>query len=149
MALLLRVTRQIRSVWPEDRPLLVRLSCTDWVEGGLVVDDIVTVARELKELGVDLIDCSSGGVSPKQVIALGPAYQTPFAERVRREAGIATGAVGLVTTPEMADEIVRNGRADLMLLGRELLRDPQWPLRAARQLGANVPWPAPYQRAKR
>lgn len=149
MKLLLRVVRAVRAAWPQDKPLLVRLSCTDWVEGGLVVEDIVTVSRALKELGVDLIDCSSGGVSPRQSIPLGPGYQAPLAERVRREAVIATGAVGLITTPEMADEIIRNGRADLLLLGRELLRDPQWPLRAARQLGVDVPWPAPYQRAKR
>lgn len=149
MSLLLRVVEGVRHVWPQQKPMLVRLSCSDWVEGGLVVEDIVAVARALKQLGVDVIDCSSGGLSPRQTIALGPAYQTPFAERVRRDAGIATGAVGLITQPETADEIIRNGRADLLLLGRELLRDPHWPLRAARQLGVDVPWPAPYQRAKR
>ena len=127
----------------------MRLSSTDWVEGGLNVDEVVQVARVLKEHGVDLIDCSSGGLSPSQVIPLGPGYQVPFAERVRREVGIPTGAVGLVTTPEMAQEIIHNGRADLVILGRELLRDPFWTLHAARHLGVDVAWPAPYLRAKR
>ena len=149
MSLLLRVVDAVRAVWPGEKPVLVRLSCTDWVEGGLRSDDIVQVARALKEHGVDLVDCSSGGMSPHQVISLGPGYQVPFAERVRREAGIATGAVGLIATPELANEIIDNGRADLVLLGRELLRDPQWPLRAARQLNIDVPWPTPYVRARR
>jgi 2,4-dienoyl-CoA reductase-like NADH-dependent reductase (Old Yellow Enzyme family) len=96
-----------------------------------------------------MIDCSSGGLSPAQVIALGPGYQIPFAERVRREAGIATGAVGLITVPEMADELIHNQRADTVILGRQLLRDPYWPLHAARDLGVDMPWPAPYLRAKR
>jgi 2,4-dienoyl-CoA reductase-like NADH-dependent reductase (Old Yellow Enzyme family) len=149
MSLLVRVVDAVRDVWPGDKPVLVRLSSTDWVDGGLNVDEVVQVARVLKEHAVDLIDCSSGGSSPRQVIPLGPGYQVPFAERVRREAGIATGAVGLVTTPEMAQEIIHNGRADLVFLGRELLRDPYWTLHAARHLGADVAWPAPYQRAKR
>jgi 2,4-dienoyl-CoA reductase-like NADH-dependent reductase (Old Yellow Enzyme family) len=149
MRFLLSVFAAVRSAWPQEKPILVRLSCTDWVEGGLTIEDVVRVARVLKERGADLLDCSSGGMSPLQTIALGPGYQVPFAERVRRDAGIATGAVGLVTSPETADEIIRNGRADLLLLGRELLRDPHWPLRAARQLGVDVAWPAPYQRARR
>jgi 2,4-dienoyl-CoA reductase-like NADH-dependent reductase (Old Yellow Enzyme family) len=149
MRLLLRVVEAVRAVWPPDKPMLVRLSCTDWVAGGLTIEDIVQAARALKERSVDLIDCSTGGVSPAQVIPLGPGYQVPFAERVRREAGIATGAVGLVTSPEMADEVICNERADVLLMGRELLRDPHWPLRAARQLGVDVPWPVPYHRAKR
>jgi NADPH2 dehydrogenase len=149
MSLLLQVVDAVRTVWPDDKPALVRLSNTDWVEGGLHFDEVVQVAHALKEHGVDLIDCSSGGLSPRQVIPLGPGYQVPFAERVRREVGIPTGAVGLVTTPEMAEEIVHNGRADLVFLGRELLRDPYWTLHAARHLGVDVAWPAPYLRAKR
>jgi 2,4-dienoyl-CoA reductase-like NADH-dependent reductase (Old Yellow Enzyme family) len=149
MRLLVRVVDAVRDVWPGDKPVLVRLSSTDWVDGGLHLDEVVQVARVLKEHGVDLIDCSSGGLSPRQVIPLGPGYQVPFSERVRREAGVATGAVGLVTTPEMAQEIIHNGRADLVFLGRELLRDPYWTLHAARHLGVDVVWPVPYQRAKR
>jgi 2,4-dienoyl-CoA reductase-like NADH-dependent reductase (Old Yellow Enzyme family) len=149
MRLLLRVVDGVRAVWPQDKPVLVRLSSTDWADGGLTIDEVVQVTRALKEHGVDLIDCSSGGLVPHQSIPLGPGYQVPFAERVRREAGIASGAVGLITSPEMGDEIIRNGRADLLLLGRQLLRDPYWPLHAAQHLGVDVPWPTQYQRAKR
>ena len=145
--LLLRVVDVVRTVLPESRPLLVRLSSTDWVEGGLALDDQVQVAGWLKARGVDLVDCSSGGISPF-VPPVGPGYQVPFAERIRREVGIATMSVGLITTPEMAEEILRNGRADLVALGRELLRDPYWPLHAARALGHDLPWPKQYQRAK-
>jgi len=148
MRLLLRVVDAVRLVWPQDKPVFVRLSCTDWAEGGLVVNDLVQVAQALKQHGVDLVDCSSGGMVPHQQVSLGPGYQVSFAERVRREAGIPTGAVGLITTPEMAAEIIHNQRADLVILGRELLRDPYWPLRAARQLGIDVAWPVPYTRAK-
>ncbi len=149
MRFLLRVVDAVRKSWPQDKPVLVRLSCTDWAEGGLVVDDIVQVSRVLKEHGVDLVDCSSGGAVPHQQVVLGPGYQVSFADRVRSGAGVATGAVGLITNPEMAAEIIHNQRADLVILGRELLRDPYWPLRAARQLGVDVAWPAPYSRAKR
>lgn len=149
MHLLLRVAAAVRGQWPADRPVLVRLSATDWAQGGLTVDEVVAVARTLKAQGVDLIDCSSGGLVPYQSIALGPGYQVPFAARVRQEAQIATGAVGLITSPEMGDEIIHNGRADLLLLGRQLLRDPYWPLQAARHLGIDIPWPGPYLRAKR
>ncbi len=145
--MLLRVVDEVRAVWPEQRPLLVRLSATDWVEGGLTVDDQVQVARWLKAHGVDMVDCSSGGISSFAPPA-GPGYQVPFAEKIRREAGIATMAVGLITTPEMAEEIVRNGRADVVALGRELLRHPYWPLDAARALGQDLAWPKQYVRAK-
>jgi len=145
--LLLRAVEAVREVWPESQPLLVRLSCTDWVEGGLTIDDQVQVARWLKARGVDMVDCSSGGNAPV-VPPTGPGYQVPFADRLRREAGIATMAVGLISSPEMAEEIVRNGRADMVALGRELLRNPYWPLHAARALGADVTWPKQYLRAK-
>jgi len=145
--MLLRVVDTVRAVLPESQPLLVRLSSTDWIEGGLTLDDQVQVARWLKAHGVDLVDCSSGGSTP-QLPPVGPGYQVPFAERIRREAGIATMAVGLITTPELAEEIVRNGRADVVAMGRELLRNPYWPLHAARALGYDIPWPKQYQRAK-
>jgi len=145
--MLLRVVDGVRAVLPESQPLLVRLSSTDWIEGGLTLDDQVQVARWLKTHGVDLVDCSSGGSTP-QLPPVGPGYQVPFAERIRREAGIATMAVGLITTPELAEEIVRNGRADVVAMGRELLRNPYWPLHAARALGYDIAWPKQYQRAK-
>jgi NADPH2 dehydrogenase len=145
--MLLRVVDAIRSAWPEQKLLLVRLSCTDWVEGGLTIDDQVQVARWLRAHGVDMVDCSSGGIS-SFVPPAGPGYQVPFAEKIRREAGTPTMAVGLITSPEIAEEIVQNGRADVVVLGRELLRHPYWPLDAARALGADVAWPKQYLRAK-
>ena len=145
--MLLRVVEAVREELPEATPLLVRLSCTDWLDGGVTVDEQVQVASWLKARGVDMIDCSSGGSTP-QIPSVGPGYQVPFAEKIRREAGIATMSVGLITTPEMAEEIVRNGRADIVALGRELLRNPYWPLQAARILGHDVAWPKQYQRAK-
>lgn len=141
------VVGAVRSVWPESLPLLVRLSCTDWVEGGWDLPQTVELARHLKGLGADLIDCSSAGLVPGAKIPVAPGYQAPFAEAVRREAGIATGAVGLLTEPAQAEALLAGGQADLVLLGRELLRDPRWPLRAAQALGATVPWPGPYARA--
>ena len=146
--LLLEVTTAVRSVWPGDLPLLVRLSATDWLEGGWSPDETVELARRLKPLGVDLIDVSSGGTSASAVVPVGPGYQTRFAERVRQEAGIPSSAVGMITQPAQAEHILRTGQADLVMLGRELLRDPRWPLHAAAALGdAGVPWPAPYLRA--
>lgn len=141
------VVTAIRAVWPDALPLVVRISATDWAEGGWDVEQSVELARALRQLGVDLVDCSSGGLVPNAAIPLGPGYQVPFAERVRRDAGIATGAVGLITEPAQADEIIRSGRADIVLLARELLRDPYWPLRAARELGVPASWPAQYLRA--
>jgi 2,4-dienoyl-CoA reductase-like NADH-dependent reductase (Old Yellow Enzyme family) len=148
--MLMEVVEAVRSEWPEDLPLFVRLSCVDWIEGGLTIEDTVAVARRLGATGkVDLIDCSSGGVSPAQRIpSLHPGYQVPFADAVRHGAGIATGAVGLISAPEHAEEILGNGRADLVFLARALLADPAWPHRAARLLGAKPDLPPQYQRAQ-
>jgi 2,4-dienoyl-CoA reductase-like NADH-dependent reductase (Old Yellow Enzyme family) len=148
MRLLLRVTEAVRQVWPPERPLFVRVSATDWAEGGLELDDVVTVACELRERGVDLIDCSAGGTTPDRPADPRPGYQVPFAAKIRQEAGVATAAVGLITAAELADEIVRNGQADLVALGRELLRRPHWPLYSARELGYEVTWPRQYRRAR-
>jgi len=147
-----RLTREVvsavRGAWPAQLPLLVRLSATDWAEGGWTPDETVALSRELKALGADLIDCSSGGLVPYAKVPVAPGYQVPFAERVRREAGVASAAVGLITTPAQAEAIVASGQADLVLLARELLRDPRFPLRAATALGAAGPWPAQYLRAR-
>jgi 2,4-dienoyl-CoA reductase-like NADH-dependent reductase (Old Yellow Enzyme family) len=145
--LCLEIVDAVRAAWPDRLPVFVRLSSTDWKDGGWDIDQCVELARRLRDRGVDLIDCSSGGAVPDAVIPVGPGYQVPFAERIRREAGIATGAVGLITDPAQADGIIRDGRADCVLLARELLRDPYWPLRAARELGHVVPWPPQYLRA--
>ena len=147
--LVLEVTDAVRAVWPGDLPLFVRISASDWTKGGWTVDDSVALARLLKARGVDLIDCSSGGAVPGVSIPVGPGYQLPFAAQVKREAGIATGAVGLITEAEQADRIIREGEADVVLLARELLRDPYWPLHAARELGLSVEplWEPQYQRA--
>lgn len=142
------VVSAIRSVWPDEYPLIVRLSATDWTEGGWTPDDTVRLAALLRGEGVDMIDCSSGGNVPKAKIPVGPGYQTAFAARVRREADIMTAAVGLITSPQQADTIVRTGQADAVVLARELLRDPHWPLRAARELHVDWPWPPQYERAK-
>ncbi len=148
--LLMETVEAIRGVWPDDLPLFVRLSCVDWMEGGLTIADTIEIARRLKATGkVDLIDCSSGSVAavgPK-IPSLHPGYQVPFAEAVRHEAGIATGAVGLITAPEHAAEIVANDRADLVFIGRAVLADPAWPLRAAKHLGAAPDLMAQYKRA--
>jgi 2,4-dienoyl-CoA reductase-like NADH-dependent reductase (Old Yellow Enzyme family) len=147
--MLMETIDAIRSEWPDDLPLFVRLSCTDWVEGGLTVDDTVAVARMLKASGkVDLIDCSSGGNDPRQQIPIHPGYQVPFAERIRRDAEIATSAVGLLHSPDFCEEVVANGRADLVVLGRTLLADPYWPVHAASKLRAeNFAWPVQYERS--
>ena len=144
----LEIARAVREVWPARLPLFARLSCTDWEPGYWDLAQTVELSRRLGALGVDLIDASSGGNLPNAPIPLRPAYQTPFAERIRRETGLRTAAVGLITSPELAEEIVANERADLVALGRALLRDPYWPLHAATTLGATVPWPPQYQRAK-
>ena len=145
--LCLDVVDAVRRVWPERLPLFVRISATDWVPGGWDVDQAVELARRLRDRGVDLIDCSSGGAVPHAQVPFGPGYQVPFAARIRREAGIATGAVGLITTPSQADAIIQSDQADCVLLAREMLRDPYWPLRAARELGHVVRWPPQYLRA--
>lgn len=145
--LLREIVEAARREWPEDLPLFVRVSVTDWVEGGWTVEDSVALAHQLQPLGVDLMDCSSGGIIPKVSIPVGPGYQVPLAERVRRKSGLLTGAVGLITEPTQADEIIRSGQADLVLLGRELLRDPYWPIQASRQLGWTLAPPPQYARA--
>ena len=145
---LLETTRAVRAVWPENLPLTVRLSCTDWTEGGWDADQSVELARRLKAEGVDLLDCSSGGGVATAKIPVGPGYQVQFAERIRREAGIATAAVGMITEAKQADEIIRAGRADLVLLARASLRDAYWPAHAARELGQAPTLPAPNQYAR-
>jgi 2,4-dienoyl-CoA reductase-like NADH-dependent reductase (Old Yellow Enzyme family) len=146
--LVLEVTRAVRGAWPAELPLWVRISSTDWAEGGWTLDEAALLAARLREEGVDLVDCSSGGAVAHQQVALGPGYQVPFAERIRREGGVRTGAVGLITEPAQADAILRAGQADVVLLGRAMLRDPYWPLHAAQALGAAVPWPSQYLRAR-
>jgi 2,4-dienoyl-CoA reductase-like NADH-dependent reductase (Old Yellow Enzyme family) len=145
--LCLDIVDAVRTVWPERLPLFVRLSATDWSDGGWNVEQSVRLARRLRERGVDLVDCSSGGNVAHATIPIAPGYQVRFAAQIKREAGIATGAVGMITTAEQADVIVRRGDADAILLAREMLRDPYFALRAARELGHRVPWPAQYLRA--
>ncbi|MEV4629240.1 NADH:flavin oxidoreductase/NADH oxidase [Micromonospora sp. NPDC049523] len=147
MRLPLAVARAVRAAVGPDVPVLARISATDWVQDGWSVADSVLLATELATAGVDLVDCSSGGVVPSASVPVGPGYQVPLAARIRREAGVPTGAVGLITEPEQAEEIVATGQADLVLLGRELLRDPYWPQRAAARLGAAVERPSQYLRA--
>ena len=137
----------VRRALPDRCPLFVRISATDWTEGGWDIEQSVELARRLKSLGVDVIDCSSGGNVEKAKVPVGPSYHVPFAERIRREANIAAAAVGMITAPPQANQIVSAGQADLVLLARELLRDPYWPLRAARELGHEMAWPAQYLRA--
>ncbi|HEY1662995.1 MAG TPA: NADH:flavin oxidoreductase/NADH oxidase [Verrucomicrobiae bacterium] len=146
---LLETTRAIRAVWPDKFPLAVRLSAIDWMPGGWEIEDSIALAKLLKTEGVDLIDCSSGGTMPHAKIVVGAGYQVPFAERIRREANIATGAVGQITEPTHADEIIRNGRADIIFMAREFLRDPYWPLRAAKALRKKeaLAIPIQYERA--
>jgi len=144
----LAVVDRVRTRWPERLPLTVRISATDWVDGGWDVDQSVALARALRPRGVDLVDVSSGGLHPDQKIQVGPGYQVPFAARVRREGRIPTAAVGMITDPSQADAIVRSGEADLVLLAREMLRQPHWPLLAAHTLGEDGPWPPQYLRAR-
>lgn len=145
----LRVAKVVRDTWPGHLPVFVRISASDWVEGGWTLEDSVELSRRLKTLGIDLVDCSSAGLVPDAKIAVGPGFQTPFASRIRAEAGIATGAVGLITDAAQAEQIVATGLADAVFLGRQMLRDPYWPLHAAKELGAEVAWPVQYDRAKR
>ena len=146
---LLETVKCVREAWPERYPLFVRISSSDWSERGWTIEESVELARRLTGLAVDLIDCSSGGVLAKAAIPAGPGYQVPFAERIRRDAGIMTGAVGLITTAQQADSIVRSGQADAVFLAREFLRDPYFPLRAAYELRQDIAWPNQYLRAKR
>ena len=142
---LVELTCAVRAVWPDKFPLAVRVSCTDWVSGGWDIEQSIELARRLKAAGVDLMDCSSGAILPAVKIPVGAGFQVPFAERIRREAGIATATVGCITEPTHADEIIRNGRADVVLLAREFLREPYWPRIAARALGHRGLLPAPVQ----
>ena len=145
--LLREVLSALREVWPERLPLWLRISATDWAEGGWDIEQSIELARSVRELGVDLIDVSSGGLVPGVTIPVGPGYQVDFAARIRSEAGIATGAVGLITEPGQAEAIIAEGKADVVLLARAELRDPYWPRRAARELGVEIEVPLQYQRA--
>jgi 2,4-dienoyl-CoA reductase-like NADH-dependent reductase (Old Yellow Enzyme family) len=148
MRLALRIAEAVRKSWPDELPLFVRISATDWAEGGWDLEQSIELSKRLRALGLDLIDCSSGGLVPHAKVELGPGYQVPFAREIRRRAGIPTGAVGLITEAKQAEEIVAGGAADAVLLAREFLRDPYFPLRAARELGVDVTWPDQYLRAK-
>jgi 2,4-dienoyl-CoA reductase-like NADH-dependent reductase (Old Yellow Enzyme family) len=148
MRLLLRIARILRDEWPARLPLFVRISATDWAQGGWDLPQSIELSRRLKEIGVDLIDCSSGGLVPGAKIPIRPGYQVPFSEAIRREVGIATGAVGMIIEAQQAEKIIAEGQADVVLLAREMLRDPYWPLHAAQQMGVDVAWPEQYARAK-
>jgi 2,4-dienoyl-CoA reductase-like NADH-dependent reductase (Old Yellow Enzyme family) len=145
--LLVEVVDAVRTVLPAEFPLLVRISATDWAEGGWDIHQSVALAKVLKQHKVDLVDVSSGGLTTRQVMQLGSGYQTPFAERIRREAAIPTGAVGMITEAAQADHILRTGQADVVLLAREFLRQPYWALEAAEELGDVISWPAQYLRS--
>jgi 2,4-dienoyl-CoA reductase-like NADH-dependent reductase (Old Yellow Enzyme family) len=144
----IEIVTAIRKAIPDSTPLVVRISCTDWVEGGWDIEQSVRFAHILKNAGVDAIDCSSGGNTPNASIPVGPGYQVPFAARIKKETGLLTGSVGFITSPEQAEQIVKNEEADMVIVARELLRDPYWPLHAAKQLKQDVPWPKQYARAK-
>lgn len=148
MRLPLAVARAVRAAWPMHLPVFARISVTDWVAGGWDLAQSIVLAQQLKELGLDLIDCSSGGVTAKAEIPTGSGYQTPFAAAIRREVKIPTGAVGMITAPAQAEHILRTEQADVVLLARAMLNDPYWPLHAARDLGAEVAWPVQYGRAR-
>ena len=141
------IVAAVRSEWPKELPLFARISATDWIDGGWNIDDSVKLAAQLKPMGVDLLDCSSGGNVPHAQIPVGPGYQVAFAERIRREAEILTGAVGMITSPVQAEHIIRTGQADAVIMAREFLRDPYWALRAARELEQPIAWPVQYLRA--
>jgi 2,4-dienoyl-CoA reductase-like NADH-dependent reductase (Old Yellow Enzyme family) len=144
----LQIARCVRETWPKDLPVMVRISATDWVDGGWDLEQSLELCHCLKDLGVDLIDCSTGGLVPDAVIPAGPGFQTPLSAEIREKVSIATGAVGLITAPSQAEQIISTGLADAVFLGRELLRDPYWPIHAAQSLNAEHPWPVQYERAK-
>jgi 2,4-dienoyl-CoA reductase-like NADH-dependent reductase (Old Yellow Enzyme family) len=149
MRLPLEVARTVRAVWPSHLPLFVRISATDWVGGGWDLEQSIVFCRRLKDIGVDFVDCSSAALVPDAKVPAGPGFQVPFAQAIRKEVGVATGAVGLITQASQAEQIVATGQADAVLLARELLRDPYWPLHAAHKLGAQIDyWPKQYLRAK-
>jgi 2,4-dienoyl-CoA reductase-like NADH-dependent reductase (Old Yellow Enzyme family) len=145
--ILREVVTAVRGSWPERAPLFVRISATDWIEDGWDIQQSIELARQLRELGADLIDCSSGGNVPDAKIPVGAGYQTQFAEQIRREANILSGAVGMITSPTQGEHILVTGQADAVVIAREFLRDPYWPLRAARELGQQISWPVQYLRA--
>ena len=145
---MLEIIESVKEVWPQENPLFVRISASEWSDKGWNIDDSVNLAKVLKEKGVDLVDCSSGGNVYKAKINIGPLYQVPFAEKVKREAGIMTGAVGLITTAQECEEILQSGKADMIFLARQLLREPYFPLHAAKELGVDIQWPDQYLRAK-
>lgn len=144
----LRVARAVRDVWPSGLPLFVRISASDWADGGLDIEQSVILSRWLREIGVDLIDCSSGGLVSYAKVPVKPGYQVPFAAAIRRGSGVATGAVGLITEPQQAEDILLRGDADVIILARAMLRDPYWPIHAAQSLSVDVAWPVQYERAK-
>jgi 2,4-dienoyl-CoA reductase-like NADH-dependent reductase (Old Yellow Enzyme family) len=148
MRLLKAVCKAVRREWPRELPLFVRISATDWTDAGWQPESSVALAHHLSSCGVDLIDCSSGGIAPGIPIPAGPGYQVPFSQRIKDTVPMLTAAVGLITSPEQADQIIRNEQADLVLLARQMLRDPHWPLHAARALGRDVAWPNQYLRAR-
>ena len=143
-----RVARAVRDVWPQDLPVFVRISATDWADGGWDLEQSIELARHLRTAGIDFIDCSSGGLIADARIPAGPGFQVPFATAVRSRAQVPTGAVGMITDAFQAEQIVATGLADAVLLARQLLRDPYWPLHAARLLGVDLAWPVQYERAK-
>ncbi len=144
----LRIARRVREVWPDSLPVFVRISATDWVDGGWDLAQSIELCRQLKILGIDLIDCSAGGLMHSAKMPVGPGFQTPFATAIRQQTGMAVGTVGLITSPVQAEQIVATGLADVVFLARELLRNPYWPLQAAKTLGAEHEWPVQYERAK-
>lgn len=148
MRLLLQVVGAARKEMPDSMPLFVRISASDWAEGGWDLEQSVALAKKLAAGGVDLVDCSSGGLVPHAKVEIGPGYQVPFSETIRKKAGIKTAAVGMITSPEQADQIISSGQADMVFLAREMLRDPYWPLHAAHALGYKVDWPPQYLRAQ-
>lgn len=148
MRLPLEVAAALREFWPKSLPVFVRVSASDWVSGGWDISQTVALAKKFKDIGIDLLDCSSGGAVPHAKIPVGPGYQVPFAAEVRAQTGLKTGAVGMITEAEQAEEILREGKADAVFLAREFLRDPYWPLHAAKKLGVDVHWPKQYERAR-
>ena len=147
--LTVEITEAVRKVWPDELPLFVRISASDWTEGGWTIEDSVALAKVLKTKGADLVDCSSGGNVPQAKINVGPGYQVPFAEAIKKQTGILTGAVGIITAPQQAEEILANEQADVIIMAREFLRDPYLPLHAAKALDVDMSWPVQYDRAKR
>jgi 2,4-dienoyl-CoA reductase-like NADH-dependent reductase (Old Yellow Enzyme family) len=146
--LVLEVVKAVKQSWPESKPLFLRISASDWAEGGWPTDEAVELSKILKEKGVDVLDCSSGGLVLHQKIPVTPGYQVPFSDLIRKEAGALTAAVGLITTAKQAEQILEEDKADLIFIAREFLRDPYFPIHAAKELGVDIKWPVKYERAK-